>query len=1273
MGSERRIPGEGLAERMGARERRRPRIGMSPAFYTRLGLDDPWASPGTPEGGEAASNGMVFLSAAPFHAMMRKLAAARRRRDRRQERFAQARAGITMRAARRSWPGEGVKLPTSRLSALSLDAMLLPEPPAPAPVAAAPVEVEAAEPRRRNEPTPAIRTTWSESPFAPARVVRGGSASDHAGARIARAVQSVARAGETDSLPQLARSAVARTRRRVEVEQELPAETVEVVRRTRIARPVVRIIEEQLAPNAAAPVARAAARGAVAAGSARAPASRSPSISMAALAVPPSFERAAEFDSAAAQSLAAPDRGEAMRPHAARRVPPATRAASRSARETSTPAASLSASPVSAARVSAGRPVAIAPVARTSVSAGGRSSSAAPSVASRDGHFAPVAALRRPARASAAAMARALHAAPVSEVAPESAPVRRRQDTTTTTAPSAATARLERSASGAIRRPVRASLDTTLPVPLGVSVDGAATAVALPAVRAAAEAPAAPVRSNTVRASMRAEPAPRQGAVSPRAIAADHTSSARAERPVRASAAVQLDNGSFISSRALAAMEGPAPALRSARGEALSFGEAAPRTNSVARRAAPEAAERPLERLTRAASPVTARATLASERPEGPMAWAAERLAPAVQPTAAAARSALRRVAPELRLPTPAEAPAVVEAAEAPAEKVAARPVASRRAEAARPTAVAASPAPAAPASLSRAVAPTARAVAARKAGGVASAVARASRAAAAAPAVPSPAEAATTNARRPAQVRRSGPLSWARPASEGQLVASASPARRTDSAARPAAATPARGWTGAPASPDFVLPHTALPEALAELRDAGLIQASWSPSTPVRTPDGRYVSARVAAAIPNLALLPSAGGPTAVSTLPQRRMAGFRSPEVRFVGAPTAQAAEGEFTGARSARTRPTDWVGARSAVSEATAYRGAMGVRTPDVTFAGANSSTTPNTGFAGARSAVTDSGTFVGARSGAGGSGAFGGASTGASAPTRPGAPAASGARATGRGTTRGARTGAPEALPLAGGRAEEVAEVQAPAQRAGRPSLESTLASVSESALPANAPTWAARSDGAPRVRSAQGLFESLARATTAEQVVGVIAARAGEMSGPVPLTDPMRAVVEQIRQELRPSAVAAEGTVLQTRAPDIAAPETTVLRPSRSSGPVASSAIMRSGGTRPVRSSALVRGPGGADDRVSKLVKRLTDLIHLAENERRLSEAQAQVRMAEDTAAARAEGSAPVGNSGGQGSKLDIETFAREVLEVVNRELELRRERRTEDGDESNWW
>lgn len=1290
MGSDRRIPGEGLAERMGARERRRPRIGMSPAFYTRLGLEDPWAVAGAPEGGESNAGGMVFLSSAPFHAMMRKLAAARRRRDRRQERFAEARAGTTMRAARRSWPGEG-KLPTSRISALSLDAMLLPEAPAPAPAVATTVEVEAAAPRPRNLPTPPVADPWRSTPFTPARVARTGSASAHAGARIARAAESVARAGETDSLPLLARSAVARARRRVEVEGEAPAETVEIVRRSRLARPVVRIIEEQLSPTPVAPVARAAARMAPpAAGVARAPAGRSPSIDMASLAAAPTFERAAEFDRAAAGALAAPERGEAMRPQAARRVPPATRAASRSAREVSSPASSLSASPVSAARVSAGRPVAVAPVARTSSVAGaGGSRSATASASDPTGRSAsewnlgatsPRASGSAP-RASAAAMARALHAAPISAAVPLlAAPALRRRSPLAEVegAPSAPVERLVRSATGAFRRPARAGVESTLPLPLGAPVEAAAPSLE----RAVARAPAAavseadetpaPAVASTVRAAMRAQAEPRPGAVTPRAVGSDRAPAPAGVRPLRASAAVQLEGGTFISSRALSALPGAGSVELAARGESPSGPGVARRASPTERPVAgsklgaPEVAG-PAAAVERRLSRAPLRATVASDRQEGPSAWAAERLAPAVQP--AAARSALRRPAPELRMPTPLPAveAGIADSAEAPtpSRPAEARPgAAARRAE---PGAAAAGRAPSKPVEAPRAAL-------ARKAGSVATAVARAQRAAAAAPEAPAPAQAGSP-ARRSGQVRRSGPLSWARANAEGQLVASVASGPRVASAARPspgrpAATAPAKAWTGAPAAPEFVLPQASLPEALAELRDAGLVQASWSPSTPVRTPDGRYVSARVAAAIPGLALLPSTSGPTAVSTLPQSRMAGFRSPEVRFVGAPSARTPEGEFAGAATARTRPTDWVGARSGVTQATAYRGAMGVRTPDVTFAGAGSTTTPTTGFAGARSAVTESGQFVGARTAAG-------AAVAARAGTPTAAPAGAGtapARGTARGATRGTRAGAPEALPLSGGRPGEGAEAQAAviAPRAARPSLESTLASVSEASLPTNAPTWAARSDGAPRVRSAQGLFESLARATTAEQVVGVIAARAGEMSGPVPLTDPMRAVVEQIRQELRPAAVASEGTVLQTRAPEIAAPEATVLRPG-SSGPQRSSAIVRSGGTRPVRASATVRGAGGADDRVSKLVKRLTDLIHLAETERRLGEAQAQVRMAEDTAAARAEGSAPVGGSSGQGAKLDIETFAREVLEVVNRELELRRERRTEDGDESNWW
>ncbi|MBM4393677.1 MAG: hypothetical protein FJ090_21335 [Deltaproteobacteria bacterium] len=235
------------------------------------------------------------------------------------------------------------------------------------------------------------------------------------------------------------------------------------------------------------------------------------------------------------------------------------------------------------------------------------------------------------------------------------------------------------------------------------------------------------------------------------------------------------------------------------------------------------------------------------------------------------------------------------------------------------------------------------------------------------------------------------------------------------------------------------------------------------------------------------------------------------------------------------------------------------------------------------------------------------------------------------------------------------------------------MESTLIDMASDAPPAGAaPNWAQRAEGRPMVRSAQGLFDSLARATTAEQVVAVIAQRAGGFAGSVPLTEPMREVVEQIRQEISAPAEIAEPVVLATRAPEVEAPRATVLRGTRVE-PVRGSARTSRGNVRPVRSSAVVRGPGGGDDRISKLVKRLTDLIHLAEDQRRLSEAQSQVRMAEDTAAARAEGSAPLGQSSAGGVKLDIERFAREVLEVVNRELELRRERRMEDSDESGWW
>jgi hypothetical protein len=73
--------------------------------------------------------------------------------------------------------------------------------------------------------------------------------------------------------------------------------------------------------------------------------------------------------------------------------------------------------------------------------------------------------------------------------------------------------------------------------------------------------------------------------------------------------------------------------------------------------------------------------------------------------------------------------------------------------------------------------------------------------------------------------------------------------------------------------------------------------------------------------------------------------------------------------------------------------------------------------------------------------------------------------------------------------------------------------------------------------------------------------------------------------------------------------------------------------------------------------------------------RRKDQARAEVRMAEDSVAARAEGGTSPTQSGSETEgEIDVEALGREVLEVVARELELRRERRQEDPDErSIWW
>ena len=173
-GQNRETLGERLANRLRSRSARRPRMALDASFYARFGLEDPWASPDAAAETEAAGDGMVFLSGAPFYAMMRRLALSRRRRERRQARFSERRAGTTMRAATRRWAGEAdAGAPALRMARTPMDAFVLP-PPIGAPDAGVAAATEDVRGNTERAPNPAMRkSAWHTTPFVPARVVRG--------------------------------------------------------------------------------------------------------------------------------------------------------------------------------------------------------------------------------------------------------------------------------------------------------------------------------------------------------------------------------------------------------------------------------------------------------------------------------------------------------------------------------------------------------------------------------------------------------------------------------------------------------------------------------------------------------------------------------------------------------------------------------------------------------------------------------------------------------------------------------------------------------------------------------------------------------------------------------------------------------------------------------------------------------------------------------------------------------------------------------------------
>jgi hypothetical protein len=244
-------------------------------------------------------------------------------------------------------------------------------------------------------------------------------------------------------------------------------------------------------------------------------------------------------------------------------------------------------------------------------------------------------------------------------------------------------------------------------------------------------------------------------------------------------------------------------------------------------------------------------------------------------------------------------------------------------------------------------------------------------------------------------------------------------------------------------------------------------------------------------------------------------------------------------------------------------------------------------------------------------------------------------------------------------------------------AARPDLRSVLGAVDQGHAERSLPVWARRASGEPLARGTGGDFvQSLASARSEEDVVRVIVEQGGalnQVSSTLPR--PVIQVIEHIRSEARAEledrlsqargSAAAEGTLPDAtrtrREPRHAATRENVQVVKALTG------LKAGGGAR--------KAQGVGDDRVMKLARKLQQLIHLAEGAGDRDAARRQVRMAEDSAQARSEGQGPGGTAeGGSTKQVDIEALGREVLEMVSRELEMRRERRQEDPDGRNvWW
>lgn len=215
-----------------------------------------------------------------------------------------------------------------------------------------------------------------------------------------------------------------------------------------------------------------------------------------------------------------------------------------------------------------------------------------------------------------------------------------------------------------------------------------------------------------------------------------------------------------------------------------------------------------------------------------------------------------------------------------------------------------------------------------------------------------------------------------------------------------------------------------------------------------------------------------------------------------------------------------------------------------------------------------------------------------------------------------------------------------------------------------------PSWAQRTTGrrAGVTATAGSLLDALHAARGPGEVIAAVNRQAPTRDSARTLPTPVLRLLDEIRAEAAASLESASSSSEASSAGGGAR------QGSRTAGPrPVSTTRVFSGFTNINRMARAKTTQGVGEDRLMKLTRRLQSLIFLAEG--RKADAMKEVRLAEDSAAARAEGqAAPTQSGDAKASQVDVDALAQEVLQVVQRELEARSERRAEDPENKTpWW